>query len=142
MRKTLGESQDSLAAANDKASLLIREDMQAVGSLRVAIAEYYMTTGKMPAQQSDAGLPPPEQYRGKTLKSATVLADGSIELAFDAASGVDGGRIRFVVDSSRAEAMGLQWRCTTADYPLIKRASPACEYEPLEGQAVSMPSGR
>lgn len=141
MRRTLSESQESLAAANDKASLSIREDLQAVAAIRTAIAEYYATTGKMPSQHADAGLPSPGQYRGKTLKSATVLADGSIELVFDAASGVDGGRIRFVVDTSRADAMGLQWRCTTTDYPLIKRASPACEYESREGPAVPVADG-
>lgn len=137
MREVLSGAQDSLAAAHDAASLLIREDLQAVAAMRTAIAEYYMSMGRMPAQHSDAGLPPPGQFRGKTLKSATVLADGSIDLVFDAASGVEGGRIRFVADTSRADAMGLQWRCITGDYPLIKRAAPVCEYQPRDTQAVS-----
>lgn len=128
MRKTLDESHEALAAANDKASLLMREDLQAVAGLRVALVEFYQSNGKMPAQQSELGLPAPEQYRGKTLKSAIVLADGSIDLVFDAASGVDGGRVRLVADTTRADAMGVQWRCETADYPQIRRVSPTCEY--------------
>lgn len=109
MRRTPGESQVlSPAAGSDAAIPLLREDRQAIASVRVAIAEYYRTTGRMPARQSDAGLPPPERYRGRTLTSAAVLPDGSIELAFDAASGVDGGRIRFVADVPRADAMGVQ----------------------------------
>lgn len=129
MRKTLSESQDSFAGANDKASLLMREDLQAASAMRSAVAEYYMSMVKMPATQAEAGLPAPESYRGKTLRSATVLPDGSIDLVFDAASGVDGGRVRFVADTSHVEAMGIQWHCVTSDYPLIKRVTPACEYE-------------
>ena len=142
MRKTLDDSQESLAAANDKASLLMREDLAAAAAMRTAIAEYFMANGKMPASQADAGLPAPDSYRGKSLKSATVLPDGGIELAFDANSGVDGGRIRFVVDTSHADAMGIQWHCVTSDYPLIKRVAPTCEYvPPSAAPAVAVPAG-
>jgi len=142
MRKTLDDSQASLAAASDKASLLMREDLIAVAAMRPAIAEYFMASGKMPVSQTDAGLPAPDSYRGKSLKSATVLPDGSIELAFDANSGVDGGRIRFVADTSHVDAMGLQWRCVTSDYPLIKRVTPTCEYvAPSATPAAAAPAG-
>ena len=142
MRKTLDDSQASLAAANDKASLLMREDLIAAAAMRTAIAEYFISSGKMPAAQAEAGLPTPESYRGKSLKSATVLLDGSIELAFDANSGVDGGRVRFVVDTSHVDAMGIQWRCITNDYPLIKRVTPACEYvAPSTPSAVAASAG-
>lgn len=139
LRETLDQSQEALAAAADEASLRIREDLQAVAGMRVAIVEYYLTNGRMPAQQSDAGLPAPERYRGRTLRSATMAADGSIDLVFDAASGVDGGRIRFVADTTRAEAMGVRWRCETADYPQIKRVSPLCEYKPTVPKVAAAP---
>lgn len=137
MRETLDQSHEALAASADEASLRIREDLQAVAGMRVAIVEYYLTNGRMPAQQADAGLPAPERYRGRTLTSATMTADGSIDLMFDAASGVDGGRIRFVADTTRAEAMGVRWRCETADYPQIKRVSPLCEYKPTVPKAAA-----
>lgn len=141
MRKTLDDSRESLAATSDKPSLLMREDLIAVSGMRTAIAEYFMANGKMPASQIDAGLPAPESYRGKSLKSATVLPDGSVELAFDAASGVDGGRVRFVIDTSHVDAMGIQWRCVTSDYPLIKRVTPACEYvAPSTTPAIATPA--
>jgi hypothetical protein len=140
MRKTLDESHEALAAASDEASLRIREDLQAVAGMRVAIVEYYLTHGKMPARQADAGLPAPDHYRGRTLKSATVSPDGSIDLVFDAASGVDGGRIRFVADTSRADAMGVRWRCETADYPQVKRVSPLCEYAPQAPKIAGAPA--
>jgi hypothetical protein len=133
IRATVDETQDVVSAGNDRASLLIRDDVTAVSSLRVAVAEYYATTGgKMPATQADMGLPPPEHYRGQSMKSATLLPDGRIELVFDAQSGVDGGRILFVPDLTHALAMGIQWRCETPDYPRIKRALAACDYQPAK----------
>jgi hypothetical protein len=135
IRRTLGEARNSLAAANDKSSLLIREDLQAVAGIRTAIAEYYMSMGRMPTTAAEAGLSPPDQYRGKTLRAANLLAGGGIELVFDAQSGVDGGRILLVADTTHANATGIQWRCETPDYPLIARAAPTCEYRP-EGGAV------
>jgi pilin len=141
IRDALTKSPDMASAADEK-SLLIRSDFSAAsGSMKTAIAEYYMNSAKLPASNAAAGLPAADQYRGKSLKSATVTADGSIEFVFDADSGVDGGRIRLIPDISRAEAMGVQWRCESADYPLLKRALPACEYRPAGqiSQAVTAP---
>ncbi|MBO9662829.1 pilin [Dokdonella sp.] len=140
MRKTLDESHEALAASADEGSLRMREDLQAVAGMRVAIVEYYQTNGKLPAQQADAGLPAPDRYRGKTLKSATVASDGSIDLVFDATSGVDGGRIRLVADTTQADAMGVRWRCETTDYPQIKRVSPLCEYTPKTPKIAGAPA--
>jgi len=135
IRHALGEARDTLAGANDKASLLMREDLHVVAGMRVAIAEYYASMGKMPAAHAEIGLPAPEQYRGKSLKSASLLPDGRIELMFDAQSGVDGGRVLFLPDTTHAEAMGIQWNCETPDYPLIKRALPTCDYKPADAAA-------
>jgi hypothetical protein len=132
IRKTLTQAQAE--AALDPALMLIRDDFVASASMRVAIAEFYMSTQKMPATNAEAGLPAPDDYRGKTLKFASVGADGTIEFVFDVNSGVDGGRIRLIPDLSHANAMGISWRCATADYALIKRALPTCEYEPPAGE--------
>lgn len=140
MRKELDREQEMRKAANDPESLRIREDLQAIAGMRVAMVEFYQTNGRMPDSQAEAGLPPAEQYRGKSLKSAALLPGGVIELVFDAGSGVDGGRIRFVADTSHAEAMGIQWRCETSDYAHIQRVSPACAYKPPATQNISAPA--
>ncbi len=137
IRDTLKETQDTLSSASDTASVLIREDLVVAAAMRVAIAEYYTTTAKMPATNSEAGLPAPDQYRGKSLKSATVLAGGHIELVFDAQSGVEGGRVLLAPDTTHEDAMGIQWSCETRDYPLIKRVSPTCEYKPAEAAMLA-----
>ena len=135
--EALDEAGKSLAAENDAASLLMRSDFTAIAAMRTAIAEYYMTMVKMPEKPADAGLSPPEQYRGKTLKSATLAADGSINLIFDANSGVDGGLVRLIPDLSHADTMGIQWRCQTSDYPQIARALATCEYVPRTGVSIA-----
>ena len=136
IRRTLGESQNTLAGSIDRTSLLIREDLAIVAGMRTAIAEYYASMGRMPASATEAGLFPPEQYRGRTLKTAGLLADGTIELVFDAQSGVDGGRVLFVPDLTQAGATGIRWRCLTPDYALIARAAPTCDYEPAPAAGV------
>jgi len=142
IRDALTKSPDLAGAADEKSQLIRGDFAAAAGSMKTAIAEYYMTNGKMPASNADMGLPAADQYRGKSLKSATVTADGGIEFTFDAASGVDGGHVRLIPDISRAGAMGVQWRCETPDYPLIKRALSVCEYKPVEAagtQAIKAP---
>lgn len=128
MRETLAGARDSLAGAVDEATLRIRDDLVVAGAMRVAVAEFHAAMGRMPTSHAEAGLPEASHYRGQSLRSASLLGDGSIELVFDASSGVDGGRVRLVADASHADAMGLQWHCVTSDYPLIKRVSPACDY--------------
>ncbi|HTA65909.1 MAG TPA: pilin [Xanthomonadaceae bacterium] len=116
-------------AAFDEGSLLMRDDLVvAIGRMKVAVAEYYNIYGKLPVRNRDAGLPEPDQYRGRTLRSASVGANGAIEFAFDARSGHDGGRVRLVPDTSHAAAMSIQWRCESADYPQIERVLPTCDY--------------
>jgi Pilin (bacterial filament) len=115
----------------DEAAWLMRADLVvASGRMEVAVAEYYNIYGKLPASNSDAGLPKPEDYQGKTLRSASVGPKGVIEFAFDAKSGKDGGRVRLIPDTSHAAAMSIQWRCETSDYPQIKHVLPICDYVP------------
>ena len=110
----LAQGQQQIRKELDRESQLMREDLPAIAGMRVAIVEFYQTHGRMPDSQEEAGLPAAEQYRGKSLKSATLLPGGVIELVFDANSGVDGGHIRFIADTSHVEAMGIQWPAVPA----------------------------
>ncbi len=138
IRETLTRSPVAATGADEKALLMRADFSAAAGSMKTAIAEYYATNAKLPSSNAEIGLPAPAEYRGKSLKSATVSAGGAIEFVFDAASGVDGGRIHLIPDLARVNAMGMQWRCETADFALIKRALADCEYVPA-GQALTAP---
>jgi uncharacterized iron-regulated membrane protein len=135
MSKALDEQQEAVAHSREDG--VVRDDfVRASSAMRTAIAEYYMTTAKWPATNQEAGLPAPSAYRGGSLQSATVSAEGAIEFVFDATSGVDGGRIRLAPDTSKAEAMGISWHCETTDYTSIRRVLPDCEFKPGPAQPL------
>lgn len=122
--------------ADERAALAIRNDVVAIAAARTAIAETYMSNGRMPASNAEAGLPAADTYKGQSLVSMKVAADGGIILTFDAASGVEGGVIEWLPDLTGIESMGLQWHCQTHDYPLIARALPNCRYEPTASVSI------
>jgi len=106
----------------------MRQDLMAAAGMKTAVAEYYVSMGKMPKDNAEAGLPAPDEYRGQTLRSATVSPDGSIDFEFDENSGKDGGHVRLVADLAHVGAMGVQWHCESADYSDIANALPNCAY--------------
>lgn len=134
-----GRELDQRVAAEQRAIELIRADVVAASSAKVAVTESYLTLGRMPANNAEAGLPPPASYRGRSLRSLEVIAAGRIRLSFDAQSGREGGVIDLVPDIASIDALGVQWQCETRDYPQIVRALPACDYlaaqtQPAQGR--------
>jgi len=117
------------ALGSSKAADLIREDFNRTAAVKTSVAEYYVSQGKMPENNTQAGLFEPSEYRGQTLRSVTVSPDGTIDYEFDANSGIDGGHVLFLPDLTHARSMGPQWRCVSHDYADIARAIPTCEFE-------------
>lgn len=56
----------------DPGMLAMQLDLALVSSLKLAVAEMYMTMGALPADNAAAGLPEPARFRGRSLRSATV----------------------------------------------------------------------
>lgn len=112
----------------ERALSAIVNDVSAVTGARVAIAEFYMSNGRMPATNEEAGLSAPETYKGQSLVSMKIVDGGTMLLTFDAVSGVDGGTIEWQPDLDGIESMGLQWHCQTHDYAQIVRILPNCAY--------------
>ncbi|MBN8482842.1 MAG: pilin [Xanthomonadales bacterium] len=133
--KARGDALAATLAAEQRAIEAVRGDVVAASAARVAVAEYYMSNLRTPATNAEAGLPESAKYRGASLRSLSVGEGGRLVLTFDAVSGRDGGTIEFVPDLGGVEAMGMQWHCTTRDYPWIARALPSCEL--VEGQGTA-----
>lgn len=123
-----GKQLDEMVAAEQRAIEAIRADVVAASSAKLSIAETYMSMARMPANNAEAGLPEPAKYRGRSLRSMTVVGGGTLRLEFDAVSGRDGGVIELVPDVEETQAMGVQWLCKTRDFPQIGRALPSCDY--------------
>jgi hypothetical protein len=118
-----------VSLGSGRAADFMREDFTRVSSMKTSVAEYYVSQGKMPQDNTQAGLYEPSEYRGQSLRSATVSPDGMIDFEFDEKSGKDGGHVLLVPDLTYARSMGPQWRCVTHDYSDIARAIPTCEFE-------------
>lgn len=127
-----GRKLDANVAAEQRAIELIRGDVMVMASAKVSVAENFMNNGRMPSNNAEAGLPAAENYRGRSLRFAQVVADGRIRLTFDSESGHDGGVIELIPEIGHMDSMGVQWRCETRDYPQIIRAVPGCDYLPAE----------
>jgi hypothetical protein len=112
--------------AEAAAAQAIRSDAVAVSMAKAVVAEFYMSQGRMPESNAEAGLGAPDSYHGQSLRSMTLGEGGQLVLEFDASSGVDGGKLEWRPDLTGIESMGMQWQCETFDFPLIARALPDC----------------
>ena len=126
--------------AEQRAAQVIREGFVAASSAKASVAEYYMSTGQMPSSNAEVGLGEADSYRGQSLLSMQVAEGGKILLAFDVASGVEGGKVELTPDLEGHESMGVQWRCTTHDFVKIARAWPGsgCEYVAPDGKQATI----
>lgn len=113
------------------AAALLAEGFVVASNAKTAVAEYYMNYGKLPASNRDIGLPAADRFRGQSLRSMAIAAGGRITLTYDAKSGVDGGTIELVPDTSNP-AMGIRWRCVTSSYEHITVTIPQCEFQARE----------
>jgi hypothetical protein len=123
--------------AEERAVLAIRSDLTSTSAARMAVAEFYMATGRMPASNAEAGLPEPQTYKGQSLRSLSVADGGELILTFDSASGVEGGTLEWLPDLTGIESMGLQWQCRTRDFPQIVRVLPNCKYLPVSAADIA-----
>jgi hypothetical protein len=105
------------------------EGLAAAQSVKVAIAESYMTTGKLPRSNKEAGVAEPDKFNGHALERVDVGKDGSITLTYNEKSGERGGTIELIPDTGNA-TMGIKWRCMSADFSDIAQTSAQCEYRP------------
>jgi hypothetical protein len=107
---------------------VIHDDaMQAMNAIKISLQEYYVNTGKWPDSNAVAGLPPPEAFRGKSLRRLDV--DGlTVKLTFDAQSGIDGGQVIFTGTATPQLVMGIQWQCASPSFPDIASAISDCTY--------------
>lgn len=116
--------------AQAREAQVIREAIVVASSAKVAVVEYYMTTGEMPGDNAQVGLGAADTWRGTSLRSLQIAEGGRILLTFDETSGVDGGVLELIPDLTDNESMGVQWQCMTHDFERIARVWPgsACAY--------------
>jgi hypothetical protein len=121
-------SGDFGAGAESERQRVLRSDFQrAAPAAKISISEYFISNGRWPAGNREAGLPEPDSYRGESLRGLNV-SGSRIVLTFDARSGIDGGTIILTGAPTPNLAMGIDWRCTSPNLPQIAAIFPACSF--------------
>jgi hypothetical protein len=108
----------------------VGEAMQAVGPVEEAVKRYRLTHDGFPATNVEAGVGAPPLFASNSVRSVAVGGDGIIDVTLTAASGVDGGVIRFHPDYAQQSGGGdVHWTCASASYANIgDLTGGACEH--------------
>jgi type IV pilus assembly protein PilA len=100
----------------------VSEGLNLAGSAKLAVAEYYDSTGGYPATQAIAGLPAAVSITGANVASVSVASSGTITINYNAA-GVGGTptanstNITLVPTAGVANAGSMEWDCTGGSTP-------------------------
>lgn len=98
----------------------VTEALQAVGPVKEAVKRYRLAHDGFPASNAEAGVPPPAQFASNSVRTITVGPDGVIDVTLTAASGLDGGLIRFHPDYAPQSGGGdVHWSCASETYANI-----------------------
>lgn len=108
----------------------ISQGMAVSQILRIEILRFHNYAGRLPDSNSEAGLPPKEEYAEQALVSADIGEEGVITLVYNKKSGVANGAIK-IVPTANERTGRITWDCLTSSYPSIEDFMPQCSYEKL-----------
>ena len=118
------EAMDAQADEQDKRRLA----MEALGQaaiFKVALSEYFLSTGKWPANAREAGLGPAESFAGGAVSRIDVGADGAVIVTLNRTLS-SGAKIHLKPDAN-AKSGTISWRCSTEGADALRRYLPACK---------------
>lgn len=107
----------------------VSEGLALAVSVKNQVANFYGEYGKFPASNKELDLPKPEQFAVQSITSLAISNGGVITITFNELSGIEGGTIRLLPDSSNPAA-SVRWRCETPSYKNIGDWAPQCKYVP------------
>jgi len=122
--KNSEEAQKEQAARSKRAGILAN-GLNATNSVKLAMAESYMTYLKWPDSNKEAGVPAPESFKAGSVVSVTVQPKAKIRLLL---LNPEGKQEQLWLTGSVNEAMQVLWKCTTEDIVDIAQLIPACSY--------------
>jgi type IV pilus assembly protein PilA len=90
--------------------------------LKLALSEYYVSTGKWPANAQQAGLGPAESFAGGAVSRIEVGTNGAIIVTLNDTLAA-GARIRLQPDAN-LQGGTINWRCSTEGAEALRRFRP------------------
>ena len=98
----------------------VTEALHAVAPVEEAVKRYRLGHDGFPASNTEAGVAPPAQFASNSVRTISVGAEGVIDVALTAASGVDGGVMRFRPDYAPQSGGGdVHWSCASESFANI-----------------------
>lgn len=92
----------------------VTEGLGLAASAKLAVSEVYAETGKFPTNNTQAGLPRPNQIDGNYTASVEVSGQGFINITYNDDSHVGGAMLRLTPAVSEGSG-SIQWTCTIPD---------------------------
>lgn len=124
--QSVSEARDALdaqAGEQDKRRLAA-DALNRAAVFRVALSEYYVSTGKWPADARQAGLASPESFAGGPVSRIDVGTNGAVIVSLDESLAA-GAKIRLRPDAD-PESGVIDWRCSIEGTATLQRYLPAC----------------
>ena len=102
----------------------VSEGLNLSGGAKAAVTEYFQDRGTMPSDNSEAGLAPAGDIKGKYVWSVTVTT-GVIDIEYggSAHATIDGKAIQLTPNTSAAGS--VQWDCASASAEVANKHLPA-----------------
>lgn len=104
---------------------LLSNGLNAASSVKVAMAEAYMTNMKWPKSNNEAGVPEPGSFKAEGIANISVQPNTKIRLNL---INPEGKAEQLWLTGSVNDAMMVSWKCTTDDIPDIAQLIPSCSY--------------
>ncbi len=94
----------------------VSQGMTEAFRVRSAVEEYLKSHGELPANNEEAGLPPPYEISGKYV-SQIAVEDGELVVVYgnNADEKIAGKKLMLVPDTSKSPE--ISWTCTGVDIP-------------------------
>lgn len=110
---------EMIEQAGRQAEVALAAEALMRGSMtKLAVADYYLSTGQWPTSQADLGLGDPRDHAGGPVASIAIEAEGVIAIALTDEV-APGAQLRLI---PRASRVGLvEWRCRASAYPAAQR---------------------
>lgn len=124
--RSIADARQALDAQTDEQDKrrLAADALNRAAMFKVALSEYYMSTGKWPADARQAGLAPAESFAGGAVSRIDVGANGTVIVVLDDSLAA-GAKIRLRPDAN-SESGSINWQCSIEGSATLQRYLPAC----------------
>ena len=114
---------DTQAGEQDKRRLAA-DALNRAAMFKVALSEYYLSTGKWPADARQAGLAPAESFAGGAVSRIDVGGNGAVIVTLDHSLAA-GAKIRLRPEANPESGL-INWRCSIEGPAALHRYLPSC----------------